>query len=392
MEKKYLAVNNGSSSKKYALYSGKNEVCRLNLEKSEGKFIFFWGGAIGVGRSEISEDDYRNGAKFVLDFFLNKKFITNPLEISAIGLRVVAPGEFFAANKIIDLEYEINLKEVSERAPLHTGPIIAEIQSLKLHLEGVPIYAVSDSAFHETLDTVAREYSLPRQVVSQFNFRKFGYHGISMLSVVEKLTEKNSLMGKVIVCHLGSGSSITALKDGKSFDTSMGFTPLEGLPMGTRVGDIDIGLALELARKLDMSIDELENYLNKECGLKGLSGGVADVRSLLRLQEEGDDSAKFALDYFIYKIAKYIGSYCVALGGLNTLVFTGAIGERSPVIRARIVEKLEFYGGKLDQTKNSENYGEDMEISSAESGFKTWVLIANEMRQIALMAIKESLK
>jgi len=175
-------------------------------------------------------------------------------------------------------------------------------------------------------------------------------------------------------------------------ESHLGFTPLEGLPMGTRIGDVDAGVALELARKLNMTIDELENYLNKECGLKGLSGGVADVKSLLRLQEEGDLSAKFALDYFIYKTTKYIGSYCAALGGIDTLVFTGAIGERSPVIRAKILHGLEFFGVKFNQEKNSENYGEDMKISSVDSQCEVWVLTANEMRQIALETIKANLK
>lgn len=391
MEKKYLAVNNGSSSKKYALYSEKNEVCRLNLEKAEGKFVFSWGGTVGVGRNEITEDDYRDGVKFVLDFFLSKKFIKDLAEISVIGLRVVAPGEFFIKNKIIDLEYELKLKEISERAPLHTGPIISEIRSLKLHLESVPIYAVSDSYFHETLDEVAREYSIPRQAASTFGLRKFGFHGISLMSATAKLVEKGGLSDRVIVCHLGSGSSITALKAGKSYDTSMGFTPLEGLPMGTRIGDADAGVLLELARKLKLSVDDLENYLNKECGLKALSGGVADVKSLLRLQEEGDLSAKFAMDYFIYKASKYIGSYCVALGGIDALVFTGAIGERSPVIRAKIVEKLEFLGIVLDENKNVENFGEDMDISGDKSRAKVWVLTANEMRQIALAVMEANI-
>jgi len=392
MEKKYLAVNNGSSSKKYALYKEREEVCRINLEKAEGKFVFSWGGVVGVGRSEISEDDYRDGVGFVLNFLLDKKFIKDKSEIIGIGLRVVAPGKYFAENKVIDLEYEIRLKEVAERAPLHTGPIIAEIRSLKLNLEGAPIYAVSDSSFHSTLSDVAGVYSLPTGVRKQYDFRRFGYHGISMMSAVEKLSVQGALKERAIICHLGSGSSITALKNGKSFDTSMGFTPLEGLPMGTRIGDVDSGLILELARKLNFSIDDLENYLNKECGLKGLSGGTADVKSLLRLQDEGDESAKFALDYFIYRVAKYIGSYCVALGGLDSLVFTGAIGERSPVIRLRILNMLEFLGVKLDESKNAENYGEDMKISSEASGADVWVLTANEMRQIALEAIKMSNK
>jgi len=392
MEKKYLAVNNGSSSKKYALYSEKNEICRLNLEKAEGKFVFSWGGVIGVGRNEITEEDYRDGVKFILNFFLSKKFVKDASEIVAIGLRVVAPGEFFAGNRMIDLDYELRLKDVAERAPLHVGPIIAEIQSLKLHLEGVPIYAVSDSAFHVTLNEIAREYSLPRNVSSTFGLRKFGYHGISLMSAVEKLELAGGLKEKMIICHLGSGSSITAVKDGKSFDTSMGFTPLEGLPMGTRIGDVDPGVVMELSRKLNLSIDELENYLNKECGLKGLSGGVSDVKSLLRLQEEGDVSAKFALDYFIYRILKYIGSYSAALGGLDVLVFTGAIGERSAVIRSRILDGLEFLGASLDVAKNSENSGEDMEISKGESKVAVWVLNANEMRQIAKVAIELSSK
>ena len=392
MEKKYLAVNNGSSSKKYALYSEKSEICRLNLEKIDGKFLFSWGGVIGVGRNEITEEDYRDGVKFILNFFLFKKFIKDTSEIATIGLRVVAPGEFFTRNTLIDSDYELKLKDVAERAPLHVGPIIAEIQSLKLHLERVPIYAVSDSAFHVALSEVAREYSLPRNVSNTFGLRKFGYHGISLMSAVEKLETAGSLKEKTIVCHLGSGSSITALKAGKSFDTSMGFTPLEGLPMGTRIGDVDPGVVMELARKLNMSIDETENYLNKECGLKGLSGGISDVKSLLRLQEEGDVSAKFALDYFIYRIIKYIGAYSAALGGLDVLVFTGAIGERSAVIRARILEGLEFLGASFDIVKNSENFGEDMKISNGESKVEVWVLTANEMQQIAKVAIEFGLK
>ncbi|KKW06223.1 MAG: Acetate kinase, partial [candidate division CPR1 bacterium GW2011_GWC1_49_13] len=262
MDQKILSINNGSASKKYALYEGEKEVFRAHLEKEKEGLIVTLGSPDQQKTLPLSQKDYVQALSFVLGQIEG--------EVNAVGLRVVAPGSFFQENRKLDSGYLAKLQEAQAEAPLHITPVIEEIEQLRKLLPDTPIMTISDSAFHGSLPETARRYSLPKETAEKFDIYRYGYHGISMSSVLRKFKEQSmAFPGKIIICHLGSGSTITAVKDGKSFDTSMGFTPLEGLVMGTRIGTIDAGAVLYLAKKSGMKPLELEEFFNKKCGLLG---------------------------------------------------------------------------------------------------------------------------
>ncbi len=348
-----LSVNTGSASKKYALYENSEEIFRGHLEREDGKFVASFRFADKEEKSEITEADYKDAVNFVLEKAEELEILKNRKEIEKTGVRVVAPGEYFYSHPQIDEEYLHKLKDVEDVAPLHITPVLEELDALIDALPETALISVSDGEFHSTIPEASYAYAIPRDIADKHGIRRFGYHGISARSV---LREAEKLMGglpkKVIVCHLGSGASITAVKDGKSFDTTMGLTPLEGLVMGTRVGDIDAGALIYLGEKLGLVYEELGDYLNRQCGLLALSGKTADVRELLELESRGDEGAKLALDVFVYRIKKYIGAFAAGMGGLDALIFTATIGERSHVMRGRILDGLEILGLKIDKIKN----------------------------------------
>ena len=381
---KYLLINPGSASKKYALYSEGVELFKIHLEYEDGKIIAT---NEGGGKSEkltISQAEYDSSLEYTLQTMISAKVINAESEIAGAGVRIVAPGNYFMDHKIIDKEYEAKLKEAGRQAPLHLKPARQEIEQLRRVLPKVSLAAVSDSAFHTALPPQARLYNLPPETAEKFGIYRFGYHGISAQSVIEKIKNRlGNVPPKTIICHLGSGSSIHAVKDGAGFDTTMGFTPLEGLTMGTRIGNIDAGAVLFLLQKSGMSPTELEDYFNTRCGLLGLSGKTADIRELLKLEEAGDANAKIALEAFIYSVRKYIGAYSAVLGGLDLLVFTATIGERSFIMRARICAGLESLGITLDEEKNNETVGRDGFLEKEGSPVKIAVIISDEMGQMA---------
>lgn len=385
-----LAVNTGSASKKYALYEGDKELFRAHLEKENGGHVaeFRFGGS--EENIKITEADYKDAVNFVLEKAEEVGIFKDRNEIGRVGVRVVAPGEYFYSHNPIDETFFHKLEEAKEEAPLHVGPIIEELEELKEALPDAELIAISDSEFHSSLPDVSNVYAIPRDAEEKYGIRRFGYHGTSIRSVLRKSKELfGELPEKIIVCHLGSGASITAVKDGKSFDTTMGFTPLEGLVMGTRIGDIDPGALIYLGKKLGLVYEELEEYLNKKCGLLALSGKTADVRELIELESGGDVEAKLALDVFVYRIKKYIGAYAAAMGGLDALIFTATIGERSFVMRGRIINSLEFLGLKLDEKKNEETVSISGIISSGK-GVKIAVIPTDELGEIAREALASS--
>jgi len=296
MDKKYLIINIGSTSKKYALYSDK-ELFFINL----------------------NED-----VELILKLLISKNLIVNKNEISGIGIRIVAPGDYFLDNKFIDNSYLLRLKKAEEIAPLHIKPVLSEIQKLKILFPSIPIIGISDSAFHKYLPEISKNYALPKNITKKFEIYKFGYHGISISSILSQL---KNIPKKIIICHLGGGSSVTAIKNGKSFDTSMGFTPLEGIYGSTRIGDIDPGALIYLSKKFNSK--ELEDMVNNKSGLLAL--GNSDMKVLLK-------SSKKAVDTYVYKVKKYIGSYIAALNGVDLIIFSGAIGENSEIIQSKICE------------------------------------------------------
>lgn len=380
---KYFIVNVGSESRKYALYQDGERVFSAHFEKEGGKLVI----ELVVGSSEEKKEisqQVENSAEYVIDELLSQKVIGDKNEISAIGFRVVAPGSYFLQNKIIDNEYLEKLETAKEQAPLHINPMLAELKALESILPNIPVVGVSDSAFHGSMPDRARYYGIPRNTAEELDIFRFGYHGISFESIIGKL--KNLLDGlpeKIIICHLGGGSSVAAIKDGKSVDTSMGFTPLEGIVMANRTGDIDAGAITYLSRKLGYGPDELDNYLNTQCGLLGLSGKSNDVRELLEMEKNGDKNAKLALEVMVYKIKKYIGAYFAALNGADILAFSGTIGERSAIVRSRVCAELENMGIVLDDAKNNQTISADGFINKDESPVKIAVITTDEMLQIA---------
>ncbi len=381
METTSLVINIGSASKKYALYEEEKELATYHFEKEDGSFIVTETFNNAKEKLSLTENEYTQSTVFLLNRLKTKN---NAFSIEQIGIRVVAPGTYFHATQPVTQEYITKLEEALLKAPLHIAPTLEEIKLLPSLFPDKPIVAVSDSAFHTTITESAQFYALPIETIQKYDIYRFGYHGISMQSIVRTLKKAiNPLPRNIIICHLGSGSSITAVKDGKSYDTSMGFTPLEGLPMGTRVGNIDPGVITHLAKQLNLSPNDLDTYLNTQCGLHGLSGKTADVRELIALEQQGDKNAKRTLDYFSYHVKKYIGAYTAILNGVDLIVFTAGIGERSSIMRARILNDLEELGIIVNKEKNEAASSENVSfIEDVTSKVKIAVIKTNEMKEI----------
>lgn len=418
--KKYLIINLGSASKKYSLYEDEREVFRAHFEMEDSDFVVTESVGAAHEKTKISQEEYNNSGKRLLDVLVSKNIIKDAGEIAALGFRVVAPGEYFVKVQRIDAKYRDKLKEAYEMAPLHISAVLKGIEEFMNLLPNTSMIGVSDSAFHSTIPEMARLYALPIEDGRKYGIYRYGYHGISVASVLNTAKEMlgspphlsdannqsdidmekckisnlpfqspeskcgGNLPPRVIVCHLGSGSSITAVKDGKSIDTSMGFTPLEGVVMATRTGDIDPGALLYLGKKLNLSFDEMDEYLNHKCGLLGLSGKESGVRELIELEKQGDENAKTALAVWAYRVKKYIGAYTAALGGLDLLIFTATIGERSFIMRERICDGLGNLGIAIDKEKNNQlNGGKSGFIENGALPVKVAVITTDEMKQIA---------
>ena len=320
----------------------------------------------------------------LLDSLIEKKIIKNRDEVGAIGIRIVAPGEYFLENRIIDKEYLKMAKQALEKVPLHLGPALEEIKMAGKVWGDKKIIGVSDSAFHKNLPDKAKYYAIPIADSRSLGLQKFGYHGISLQSVISQ-TEKRlgKLPSKIIICHLGGGASVTAVKDGVSVETSMGFTPLDGLVMATRVGEIDPGAVLYLGDKLGLRMSKLEEYFNNKCGLLGLSGKSDDVRDLLKFEAEGDKDCHLALEIYANRLKKYIGAATAVLGGLDLLVFAGTVGERSFIMRGRICDGLQFLGVDLDMEINNKSEGVEVELNKPDAKTKVLVMKTDEMGEMA---------
>jgi len=367
---KYLIVNPGSASKKYALFDRQgNCLASFHFEKEKNNFL--------VNGKKISSKDYFSAPVYLFGVLLEKKIIKNKEEILAAGIRLVAPGEYFAAHRKIDAQFLKKLAAQKSSAPLHIGPALEEIKFLRKFLPKTKFFAISDSAFYKDLPERAKFYGLPITDAKKFDLRRFGYHGLSMGSILRQLKKFGRLPPKIIICHLGGGVTISAIKNGKVIDTSMGFTPLEGLLMATRSGDIDPGAILYLAKKKNFNFSQLEEYLNKKSGLLGLSGFSSDVRELLE-KEKKDKLAKLALEVFAYRIQKYISAYFGILGGLDLLVFSATIGERSAIMRSRICQNLSHLGIWLDEKKNKKTINKSTLICHKKSAVKISVTPTQE--------------
>jgi len=404
---KYLIVNRGSASEKYAIYTEDKCLGFLHLEEAENEkcdyisslYIDESADANSSGEAKkdekcISKKEFEKSLDYALKTFMDRGILSGQnineakKEIVGIGIRVVAPGQHFQDDKIIDQVYEKEIKKVIHDAPLHLLPTYEMIQDLKKTFKGISIVGISDSDFHDTIPDKAKYYGIPFTDTEKYQIQRYGYHGISIESILYKLQTEKQVPEKLIICHIGSGVSVTAVKNGQSVENSMGYTPLEGVMMATRAGNIDPGVIALLTDKLWLSVKKLKEYLNKKCGLLGVSGQSSDVRDLISLEQEGNSQAKLALDMYAYNLQKQIGAYYAVLGGLDTIIFTATVGERSFIMRERICTGLEALGIKIDKTINNQSAGIDADISTTDSRVKVLVRKTDEMGQIARDTVK----
>ena len=387
---KILVINAGSSSLKYQLIDMTDEKVLL---KGLCERITATGGQLSQKNKDgvetvIKQDmpTHKEAMQLVLKAMLDpeKGAIKSVNEISAVGHRVLHSGEDFKNSVVIDDEVIRICEKNAELGPLHMPGNIACIKSCREVMPGVPMVAVFDTTFHSTMPPKAYMYGIPYEVYEQYKIRKYGFHGTSHKFVSEETAKVlGNPNAKMVICHLGNGSSVSAVKDGKCQDTSMGFTPLEGLVMGTRSGDIDPAAVDYLRVKLGLKPEEVVNYLNKKCGMLGISGFSGDMRDCTDAMLEGNERAKLAIEMVAYRVKKYIGSYIAVLGGVDAIVFTGGIGEHSFRTRALIMENMDYCGAKFDAEKN-EKYSSGVGfINADDSKVKIIVLPTNEELSIA---------
>ena len=386
-----LVINAGSSSLKYQLLNPETEqvlakgLCeRIGID---GKFTYKADGKQAIKAADVAMPTHSEAIKAVLDALVDAEngVVGSMKEIDAVGHRVVHGGEKFAQSVLITDEVMAAIEECNPLAPLHNPANIIGIKACQDLMPGTPMVAVFDTAFHQTMPEVAYTYALPYEYYENDKVRRYGFHGTSHKYVSGRaaaMLGKKPEELKLVSCHLGNGSSVTAVDCGKSVDTSMGFTPLAGLPMGTRCGDIDAGIMEYLMKKYDMNISEMLNVLNKKSGVQGISGVSSDFRDLEAAKGEGNHRAELALDSFHYSVKKLIGSYAAAMGGVDAVIFTAGVGENGIGDRAEIVKGLEFMGIKLDAEKNKVR-GEETVISADDSAVKILLIPTNEELMIA---------
>ena len=387
-----LVINCGSSSLKYQLINSESEEV---LAKGLCERIGINGSAIthqpeGKEKvtTEVEMQNHTQAVQYVIEKLTDKEVgvIASLDEIDAVGHRVVHGGEKFASSVVITDEIIKAIEECNDLAPLHNPANLIGINSCKEIMPNVPMVAVFDTAFHQTMPKKAFLYGLPYEYYDKYKVRRYGFHGTSHDFVSNRAGEilgKKREDLKIVVCHLGNGASVTAVENGKSIDTSMGLTPLEGLIMGTRSGDIDPAIVTFLAEKENISAKEVIDICNKKSGVLGLSGGFSsDFRDLVAAKDEGNQFAKDALDTYAYKVAKYIGAYAMAMKGLDVVVFTAGIGENNCPLREQICEYLATFDTKIDKEKNAIR-GEEIIISTEDSKVKVIVIPTNEELAIA---------
>lgn len=388
---KILVINCGSSSLKYQFLDMNNEsvlakglVERIGIEGSVLKHE-----KTGMDKEVINADikDHEIALKLVMDALVNEKYgaIKDLSEIDAVGHRVVHGGESFAKSVLIDENVMKGIKDCIDLAPLHNPPNITGIRACQKLLPNVKMVAVFDTAFHQTMPESSYIYAIPYEYYEKYRIRRYGFHGTSHLFVSERAAQ---IMGKnkedlnIITCHLGNGASVSAIKGGKCIDTSMGLTPLEGLIMGTRSGDIDPAIVTFLMEKEGLSAKEVDNILNKKSGVLGISGVSSDFRDIEEEAEKGNKKAQLALDMFHTRVKKYIGAYAAQLGHVDALVFTAGLGENSAESREEICKNMDFLGIEIDTNVNKVR-GKETLISTEDSRVKVYIIPTNEELVIA---------
>ncbi len=395
-----LVLNCGSSSIKYQLLSmdaqpvilAKGIVEKIGLPC--GNFTYK-----AEGRDKIAIEqpiaDHSIGMDLILKTLVDPKLgvLSSLNEINAVGHRVAHGGEYFPESVRIDKEAKAKIKALGEIAPLHNPANLKGIETMEQLLPSVPQVAVFDTSFHQTLPKKAYIYGIPYEYYEKYGVRKYGFHGTSHKFVAEKAC---NLLGwdirdkKIITCHLGNGASITAIDKGKSVDTSMGFTPVAGLVMGTRAGDLDLGALIYIAQKEKLDLNEINTLVNKKSGVQGISGVSSDFRELTTAWENGNERAQLALDVFAYHVKQYIGAYAAILNGVDLVIFTGGIGENDFYIREAVCENMEFLGIKLDKKINAVTRGADVTLSTPDAAIKVMTITTDEELVIAMETVRSS--
>ena len=354
----------------------------------DGKFTYKPEGKEAVKEADVAMPTHNEAIKAVLDALVDPKngVIGSMKEIDAVGHRVVHGGEKFAKSVLITDEVMAAIEECNPLAPLHNPANIIGIKACQALMPDTPMVAVFDTAFHQTMPPAAYMYALPYEYYEKDKVRRYGFHGTSHKYVTQRaatMLDKPIEQLKLISCHLGNGSSITAVDGGKSVDTTMGFTPLAGVPMGTRSGDLDAGILQYLMNKYSMGIDEMLNVLNKKSGVEGLSCVSSDFRDLESAAAKGDEKAALAQKKFAYEVKKFVGAYAAAMGGVDAIIFTAGVGENDKAIRSMVCEGLEYMGVKLDAAANDVR-GKETIISASDSKAKVLLIPTNEELMIAI--------
>lgn len=394
MSKLVLAINAGSSSLKFQLIRMPEEelVTKGLIERIGIKDSIFTIEVNGEKVKRVKDiKDHEEAINIMLDSFKKHGIINDINDIAGTGHRVVHGGELFPKSALVTDEVEEKIESLSELAPLHNPANLMGVRAFRKLLPNIPHVVVFDTSFHQTMPESSYLYSLPYNYYEDFGIRKYGFHGTSHKYVSRRaadILEKPIEELRIISCHIGNGASIAAIDGGKSIDTSMGFTPLAGVTMGTRSGDIDPALIPFIMEKTGKTADEVLTVLNKESGLLGISGTSSDLRDLLGEAANGDERAELALDIFASRIHKYIGSYAARMHGVDVIVFTAGVGENSSPIRAKILEGLEFMGVYWDPKKNESTHGEEAFINYPHSTVKVIVVPTNEEVMIARDTVK----
>lgn len=389
---KILVINSGSSSIKYQLFNmetgevlAKGLVDKIGLngsyiknERNDGDKVKLVGNIY----------DHQGGIEYVLGVLTSEKHgsLKSLEDIDAVGHRVVHGGEAFKGSIMITDEMIAKMEELIDLAPLHNPPNLKGIYAVTGLLPEVPQVGVFDTAFHQTMEPHSFMYALPYSLYTKYGIRRYGFHGTSHRYVshrVATLLGKDIKDLKIISCHLGNGASVAAIKHGKSIDTSMGLTPVEGLMMGTRTGDLDVGALTYIMGKELIGLGATNTLLNKHSGVLGISGVSSDMREVEKAAEDGNERAKLALDMYQYRVKKYIGAYTAAMGGVDVIAFTGGIGENGDSMRKAIISGLEYLGLELDDKKNDGVRGKETEITTEDSKVKVWIVPTDEELVIA---------
>jgi acetate kinase len=389
---KILVLNCGSSSIKYQLFSMTNRsvIAKGGIEKlgMKGSYLqhIRQDGQVVVFQGEIL--DHKIGVEYILGVLTSEKHgcLKGLEELDAIGHRVVHGGERFNSSVLLTEDVLQEVTKCIDIAPLHNPPNLKGIRAMEELVPGIPQVGVFDTAFHQTMEPKAYMYGIPYDLYKKYGIRRYGFHGTSHRYVTKRACD---LLGvdyntqRIISCHLGNGASVAAVKNGQSFDTSMGFTPIEGLIMGTRCGDLDVGVVHYIMEKEDIGIRSASTLFNKHAGMLGISGISSDMREIETASKNGNERAALALEMYNYKIKKYIGSYIAAMGGVDILIMTGGIGENAYTTREGVCSDLEFLGISLDQEKNKGFRSEGI-ISTPDSKVKIMVVPTDEELLIAL--------